>query len=234
MEQYVTYYRVSTKGQGKSGNGLEAQRTAVKYFLSSRNAQEVDSFTEVESGRNGNRPILEQAVQRCKDTGAKLLVAKLDSLTRNVAFLFKLKEELESAGVGFVFADLPEASNIMVLGIIGLVAQYEAELISRRTKEGLAEARRKGKQIGGTNNLTDADRRKAWASISRNARTDEDSIKAFHFIEAKRREGLSYQAIADQLNKFKYRTRKGKKFHPAQVRKLYIRFTNQNNDGDQS
>ena len=224
MEKFITYYRVSTKKQGKSGNGLSAQRTTVQQFIESRQAKEVESFTEIESGRNASRSVLKSAVEMCKDSGAKLLVAKLDRLSRNVAFLFALKDELESAGVGFVFADLPEANNTMILGVMASVAQYEAELISRRTKEGLKEARKRGKQIGSPENLTDKAREKAYQTISMKARTDIDTRKAFHFIDPRREQGESYQAIADQLNKEGYRTRRGKQFHPAQVRKIYLRF----------
>ncbi|MEX0610304.1 MAG: recombinase family protein [Balneolaceae bacterium] len=224
MESYITYYRVSTKKQGKSGNGLSAQQTTVHNFLQTREAEELETFTEIESGRNTNRTVLKDAVQMCKDSGAKLLVAKLDRLSRNVAFLFALKEELESAGVGFVFADLPDANNTMMLGVMASVAQYEAELISRRTKAGLAEARKKGKQIGSPENLTKEAREKGHQTISQKARNNVDTRKAFHFIQPRREAGESYQSIADQLNEEGYRARRGKEFHPAQVRKIWMRF----------
>lgn len=224
MERYITYYRVSTKKQGKSGNGLSAQKTTVQEFLKSRGADELQSFTEIESGRNQNRLILKDAVQLCKDKSAKLLVAKLDRLSRNVAFLFALKDELESAGVGFVFADLPDANNTMILGVMASVAQYEAELISRRTKAGLVEARKKGKVIGSPSNLTNEARKKAHQSISEKARIDTKTRHSFHFIKPLREQGESYQSIAVKLNNEGYLTRRGKKFYPAQVRKIYLRF----------
>lgn len=223
MEQYIGYYRVSTSKQGKSGLGLEAQKTSVRRFLKSREAEEIESFTEIESGKNGNRPVLKSAVEHCKEQGAKLLVAKLDRLSRNAKFLFTLKEELEEAGIGFTIADMPEA-NTLVLGFMASLAQYEAELISRRTKAGLAEAKKKGRQIGSPDNLTDEAREKGWATISRKARQDTDTRKAFHFIQPRREQGLSYREIAEALNKEGYRTRTGKKFHPAQVRKVWLRF----------
>lgn len=223
--RYVTYYRVSTKSQGKSGNGLDAQRTSVQHFLMSRKAEEIGTFTEIESGRNGDRPILKEAVQMCKDQKAKLLVAKLDRLSRNVKFLFSLKEELESAGVGFEFVDLPEANNTMILGVMASMAQHEAEIISRRTKAGLAEARKKGKTFGTPSNLTDQAREKAYRTLRREAREDTDTRKAFHFIEPRRKAGQTYIAIAEELNLEGYRTRRDKLFHPAQVRKIFLRFT---------
>lgn len=224
MDQYIGYYRVSTKKQGKSGLGLEAQKTAVRNFLKSRGGEEIESFTEVESGKNPDRPVLKSAIEHCKDEGAKLLVAKLDRLSRNAKFLFTLKEELEEAGIGFTIADMPEA-NTLVLGFMASLAQYEAELISRRTKEGLAEARKQGKQIGSPENLTKEGREKGWATISRKARHDTDTRKAFHFIQPRRELGLSYSKIAQSLNKEGYRTSTGKKFYPAQVRKIWLRLS---------
>lgn len=225
MEQYVGYYRVSTKKQGKSGLGLDAQRTAVRNFLKSRGTEEIDSFTEIESGKNTDRPILKSAIELCKEQGAKLLVAKLDRLSRNAKFLFTLKEELEDAGIGFTIADMPEA-NTLVLGFMASLAQYEAELISRRTKEGLAEARKRGKQIGSPENLTNEARQKALSTISEKARTDTDTRKAYHFIQPRKEKGWSFAKIADALNDEGYRTRTGKRFHPAQVRRVFNRLNN--------
>ncbi len=225
MEQYIGYYRVSTKGQGKSGLGLDAQRTAVVNYLKSRQAREIDSYTEVESGKKADRPVLRQAINRCKETGAKLLVAKLDRLSRNAKFLFTLKDELEEAGIGFTIADMPEA-NTLVLGFMASLAQYEAELISKRTKEGLAEAKKKGKRIGSPQNLTAEARQKALSTIRNKARKDVDTRKAFHFIQPRREQGWSYAKIATALNNEGYRTRKGKKFYPAQVRRVLFRYLN--------
>ena len=225
METYIGYYRVSTKKQGKSGLGIEAQKTAVDRFLKTRNGEQIDSFTEIESGKNTKRPILKEAIERCKDQGAKLLVAKLDRLSRNAKFLFTLKEELEQAGIGFTIADMPEA-NTLVLGFMASLAEYEAELISRRTKEGLAEAKKKGKKIGSPQNLTDEARKMALSTISENARTDIDIRKAYHFIQPRKEKGWSYAKIAKSLNDEGYRTRTGKRFHPTQVRRIFKRLNN--------
>ena len=225
MEQYIGYYRVSTKKQGKSGLGLDAQKTAVKNFLKSRGAEEIDSFTEIESGKNADRPVLKSAIELCKEQGAKLLVAKLDRLSRNAKFLFTLKEDLEDAGIGFTIADMPEA-NTLVLGFMASLAQYEAELISRRTKEGLEEAKKKGKRLGSPQNLTNEARQKALSTIRDKARSDVDTRKAFHFTLPRREQGWSYAKIANALNAEGYRTRNGKKFHPAQVRKISKRLSN--------
>lgn len=226
MEQYITYYRVSTKKQGESGLGLKAQQQTVQQFLTSKGGKQVGSFTEVESGTNGDRPELKKAVSKCKEESAKLLIAKLDRLSRNVAFLFTLKEELEQAGVNFVACDIPEANNTMVLGVMATMAQHEAEIISQRTSEGIRQSETyKAGEWGNPENFTAESRQKAWATISRKARQDTDTRKAFHFIQPRREKGLSYAKIAKALNQEGYRTRRGNKFYPATVRKIYLRFS---------
>ena len=225
MEKFIVYYRVSTKQQSNSGLGLEAQKTAVKVFLASRGAIEIPpAFTETESGNNGNRPELKKAIAKCKQTGSTLLIAKLDRLSRNVSFIFNLKAELEGAGVGFIACDLPEA-NTLTLGIMATMAQHEREIISQRTKAGLAEAKRKGKKLGNPANLTDQAREKAHKSISENARTDQDIRKAYHFIKPRRDQGATFQQIANELNAEGYQTRTGKEFHPAQVQRIFKRLS---------
>jgi DNA invertase Pin-like site-specific DNA recombinase len=135
MKNYCTYLRVSTKKQGLSGLGLEAQRTAVKDatkdgFISME-------FIEIESGRNNKRPQLLKALDYCKRNNATLMVAKLDRLSRNAAFLFQLRD----SGIDIKAADCPEL-NTLILGILGALAQSEAETTSQRTKAALRERRR--------------------------------------------------------------------------------------------
>ena len=135
----IGYERVSTARQGASGLGIEAQRQAIEGFAAGRNADLIARFTEVESGRNPDRPELQQALHLAKVTGATLVIAKLDRLSRNAAFLLTLRD----SGVRFAAVDLPEANDLTV-GIMALVAQAEREAISRRTKEALAVARSRG------------------------------------------------------------------------------------------
>lgn len=224
--KYIAYYRVSTKQQGQSGLGLDAQKTAVKNFIESKGAKELPPpFTEVESGKNDKRPELMNAIARCKETGSTLLIAKLDRLSRNASFIFKLRDELQAAGVGFIACDMPEA-NTLTIGIMATMAQHEREIISKRTKEGLAEAKRNGKELGNPENLTDEARAKAHRSISKKARTAKAVRHAYHFIKPLREAGESYNAIAKQLNAEGYRTRKGKKFHASQVMRIWKRLNN--------
>jgi len=224
-DKYVVYYRVSTKQQGASGLGLEAQKAAVESFLQSNKCEEIPpSFTEIESGKNGNRPQLRKAIDRCKQTGSTLLIAKLDRLSRNVAFLFNLRDELQAAGVDFRALDLPEA-NTMTLAIMAGMAQQERELISERTRAGLQAAKARGQKLGSPQNLTDEARAKAHASTSRKAREDQSVRHAWHYIKPLRSEGLSWAKIASRLNDEGYRTRTGKLFQPQSVLNIYNRFT---------
>jgi hypothetical protein len=143
--KYVAYYRVSTGKQGRSGLGLEAQSDAVRTFLNGGKWELIAEFTEVESGkRHENRPELQAALELCKLTGATLIVAKLDRLSRDAAFLLTL----QNAGAKFVCADMPDANSLTV-GIMALVAQQEREAISSRTKAALAAAKARGVKLGG-------------------------------------------------------------------------------------
>ncbi len=142
MPNFVAYYRVSTDKQGQSGLGLDAQRHAVASYLSGR-ADIVAEFTEVESGKKHDRPQLAAALAECRWRRAKLVIAKLDRLARNVYFISGLME----SGVEFVAGDMPEA-NRLTLHILAAVAEHEREMISKRTKEALAVAKTRGTRLG--------------------------------------------------------------------------------------
>jgi DNA invertase Pin-like site-specific DNA recombinase len=151
----VNYLRVSTRKQGASGLGLDAQRHAVEAFAAARGAKVVQTFVEIESGKVNARPELQKALHLAKVTGATLVIAKLDRLSRNAAFLLTLRD----SGVVFVAADMPDANELTV-GIMALVAQQEREAISKRTKEALAAAKARGVRLGNPNGA-DALRRAA-------------------------------------------------------------------------
>ena len=141
--KFVAYFRVSTDRHGKSGLGLEAQRQAVMAYLNGGSWALVDEFTEVESGKRNDRPQLAAALAACKKLKAKLVIAKLDRLGRNLAFIATLME----SGVEFVAVDNPHANKLTV-HILAAVAQHEREMISERTKVALAAAKRRGKRLG--------------------------------------------------------------------------------------
>ena len=145
---FVAYLRVSTQRQGTSGLGLEAQREIIQNFLYDKNP--IAEYIEVESGRKTDkgRPKLKEALEVCRKTGAKLIVAKLDRLARNVAFLSQLLE----SDVDIVFCDFPQA-NKMVLHILAAISQYEAELVATRTKQALAAKKARGAVLGNPDHL---------------------------------------------------------------------------------
>lgn len=141
---FVAYCRVSTAKQGRSGLGLEAQEAAILAFLRPGDRLLAPLFVEVESGRKAARPELAKALERCRLTGATLLIAKLDRLSRDAHFLLGLGK----AGVDFVAADMPHANRLTV-GVMALVAEEEARAISARTKAALAAAKARGVRLGG-------------------------------------------------------------------------------------
>lgn len=147
--KFVAYFRVSTQKQGRSGLGLEAQQHTVRQYLFQTGGVELTSFTEVESGKHAERPQLAAALQRCRQTRATLLVAKIDRLSRNAAFLFALRD----SGVQFQALDIPEA-NTLTLGVMVSMTQHERELIAKRTKEALAARKARGLPLGTPRDLS--------------------------------------------------------------------------------
>lgn len=140
----VAYYRVSTSKQGESGLGLEAQRNAVQGYSRMTGMPVIAEFEEIESGKRNRRPILTEALKRARGTHSTLIIAKLDRLSRNVAFLARLME----SKTNFVCCDNPHASHL-TLHIMASIAQYEREMISKRTKEALAAYKARGGHLGG-------------------------------------------------------------------------------------
>jgi DNA invertase Pin-like site-specific DNA recombinase len=164
--KFVSYLRVSTDKQGRSGLGLEAQRKAVEEFLNGRRWTLLEEFVEVESGSRDGRPKLAEGLALCRLHGATLVIAKLDRLSRDAHFLLRLQK----ANVKFVAADMPEA-NEMVVGIMAVVAQAERKMISARTKAALAAAKARGRVLGRPENLKnqEAGRERGRAQRTRTA-----------------------------------------------------------------
>jgi DNA invertase Pin-like site-specific DNA recombinase len=217
-KRIVGYVRVSTKGQGESGLGLEAQQRAIDSYAASVGATVVASYTEVESGRKSDRPQLAKALPHAKRSGATLVVAKLDRLGRNVAFLSALME----AKVDFIAVDNP-AANKLTLHILAAVAEAEAEAISARTKAALAAYKARGGKLGGElpqcRNLT-AEARKRGARAageSLKAKADEAYADLAPNVVELKGKGLTLRAIADELNKQGHTTRRGKPWNQVQV-----------------
>ena len=143
MRLAIPYYRVSTRAQGRSGLGLEAQRESVTRYLLQEGYEAINEYTEIESGRRKNRPALEQALKECKQKKAVLIIAKLDRLARNVFFISSLIE----AKAEFIALDNPQANKLM-LHMLAAFAEHESDLIRIRIKEALAASKKRGKILG--------------------------------------------------------------------------------------
>ena len=208
---FITYYRVSTVRQGQSGLGLEAQRAAVAAFLPSTGGTILAEFTEVESGKKANRPELAAAVRMCRETGATLLIAKLDRLARTVAFTANLME----TGVRFIAVDMPNADRFM-LHVYAAVAEEEARRISERTRAALAAAKSRGVRLGRTaDQLAQTNRDTASRFASKVGPLIHDWIA---------RDGLTVRAVADKLNAMNLESARGGLWHAASVCRVHRRY----------
>src|SRR5215204_2579923 len=194
--KWVAYYRVSTDRQGKSGLGLDGQRAAVVDFLNGGNWKVAKEFTEVESGKRSDRPMLAGAIKACRLYGAKLIIAKLDRLSRDAHFLLGL----EKAGVDFIAADMPNANRLTV-GIMAMVAEEERRMISARTKAALQAAKARGTKLGGDRGVMPTAETRARAKAAVQQRAAARAAEIAPTIAELREAGItSLQAIARQLN----------------------------------
>ncbi|HUD91613.1 recombinase family protein [Sphingobium sp.] len=220
----VTYYRVSTAAQGRSGLGLEAQRRAIASYCEGRACEVLAEFTEIETGKRNDRPELARALHYAKVTGATLVIAKLDRLSRNAAFLLQLQD----SGAKFLAADMPEACNLTV-GILALVAQQEREAISARTKAALAAAKERGTRLGNPNGaaaLQRAGKGNKAAVGAVKADADRHALNLAPIVDDLRLQGLSsLPALAKGLNERHMATPRGGLWHPSSVRNLLSRIS---------
>jgi DNA invertase Pin-like site-specific DNA recombinase len=219
--KFVAYLRVSTARQGRSGLGLEAQRHAVTEFLNGGRWTLVAEHVEVESGRRKDRPELQRALASCRIHGATLVVAKLDRLSRNAAFLLALRD----SGVEFVAADLPGANRLTV-GILAMVAEQEAEAISARTKAALAAAKRRGVVLGAPAHLTRRARllgTKASAVVRSTQAAQRAADLAPIITELRAAGAQSLRELAAGLNAHRLPTVRGGEWSAAQVQRLLTR-----------
>lgn len=216
MESFVAYYRVSTIKQGQSGLGLDAQKKGVLYFVHDPALIQAE-FTDVESGKNDQRPQLLEAIQYARQHNARLIIAKLDRLSRNLTFISSLMD----SKVSFVCADMPDA-NEFTIHLLAALAQQERKLISERTRLALDQKRlRVGEWRKATQSFLDpAVSAKAAASNRHRALTNENNRKATELISALLAANLSYLAIARRLNQAGFRTARGCDFQPTQVMRL--------------
>lgn len=236
MKKYVSYYRVSTQKQGASGLGLQAQKNAVSYYLKD-GGKLLGEFTEVETGtRKKKRIEIYKAIEIAKKEKAILIVAKLDRLARDVEFT----SALFNGGVEFICCDNPNA-NKLTIQLLSVIAEHEAEVISKRIKDALKVKKEKIKKgihtnkdgsvmkpidgkvrLGNPNGFGDF-QKLGVEKIKQNALNNKANLQAMDIICSSRKDGFTFQQIADKLNKLQYTTRKYKMFNPIQVQRLYLR-----------
>lgn len=234
-KKFVSYLRVSTAKQGRSGLSIEAQRQAVADLLNGNGSKIVDEFVEEESGRNNDRPQLKQAIATARLHGAKLVVAKLDRLARDAGFLLSLRD----SGVEFVAADLPEANRLAV-GVLAVVAEDEAERISQRIKDALAAKKARGEPLGNPDTLPkDPERRRevaqegARASAKvRSERADRRARDLAPILKEIREEGsTSLREIAAGLNERGIPTARDSKWTASAVKRVLDRLEKLHENG---
>jgi len=215
--RFVSYYRVSTERQGKSGLGLDAQKKAVSDYLNGGAWSLVGEFTDIESGKNNDRPGLAAAIERAKLTGATLVIAKLDRLSRNAGFLMNLRD----AGVEFVAVDLPNANRLTV-GIMALVAEQEREAISSRTKAALSAAKARGSKLGGFRAGAKPDPVKGLVGIK--SKADGFALRVMPVVREIQAGGVvSLNGVAGELTKRGIKTARGGAWTAASVKNLMAR-----------
>jgi DNA invertase Pin-like site-specific DNA recombinase len=216
----IIYTRVSTAEQGKSGLGLESQLNLVTEFCQLEQITVIAHYSEVETGKGQDaldkRPQLAKALQHAKKEGAHLVVAKLDRLGRNVAFISSLME----SKVDFIVAQLGKDADPFMLHLYAALSEKERELISTRTKSALQVLKAKGVQLGNRTNLAEA--RVKSASINK-ARADEFADNVLTTISQFRERGESLPTIARHLNNMGVRTRRGGQWHPSTVANILKR-----------
>jgi len=216
MQRYVTYKRVSTEDQGKSGLGLEAQTRDITLYLDTYSPEPwevVGEFVEVESGTNGDRSELRKAIDLAKKTKATLLVSKLDRLSRKVSYIAALMDDPK---LSFRVASMPHADKFQ-LHIYAALAEQEREFISLRTKAALKEAKARGVQLGGLRDKT----MKRNAVVKANA--DARAMKLEGIVRPLRDSNATLREIADALNGAGLATPRGGRWHPTSVARLLER-----------
>ncbi len=226
--ELIAYCRVSTKHQGLTGLGMEAQRTAVESYARQQGARVAALYVEVESGKRSDRPELAKALAHAKRGKATLCVAKLDRLARNVEFLARIL----NAGTDFVACDYPSA-NRLTLHIMAAVAENEAKAVSDRTKAALAAAKARGTLLGSARPGHWEGRERARQQGAKNGAVVSAEVRGKAAVEAYadlrpimaelRAAGASLQAIADKLDADGHTTRRGRPWNPVQVARVLTR-----------
>lgn len=219
MQKYIAYLRTSTRDQNL---GIEAQRAKANAYAQAQGGQIIAEFEEHESGKNDNRPQLAQAIAVCEKQRATLLIAKLDRLSRRVAFLFELKEMLDAKGLKAVCVDMPELmKSTLMLGVMASLAQQERELISERTKAALQAKKAQGVKLG---RAKGADMSKAVSVATEKRKKEAQEWAEQHLPAIKRMaKSMNTNQIAMTLNEQGIATRRGGKWTATAVKRILAR-----------
>lgn len=230
MKPFIVYLRVSTD---KQEHGKDAQLASAESYVKGVGGKIINQFAENASGKNDNRVQLKLAIEACKEVGATLLIAKLDRLSRNAAFLFNLKDQLSAANVEVIAADMPEVlSNTLMLSVMAGMAQHEREIIGKRTRDGLKAAKAKGVTLGRKKGFRESDetkekRRKTWASKT----TPLDPL-TIHIIKECKSNNLNLNETTARLRDAGIKAPRGGDLTPPQVSRLLNKFTKQISKGE--
>ena len=220
MGKYIIYYRVSTKKQGESGLGLDAQKAYINHFIN--RADIVSEYTEIASGKYmdcDNRPELCKAIEKCNSNGYTLVVAKIDRLTRKTEHALSIYNSLQG---NLISCDIPNLDKFS-LTLFMAIADRERELISIRTKQALAEKKKQGIKLGNPQNLTKTARTKGNQVMREKALSNTNTKLACNYAKALKSQGMSLQAIADILNNDGHKTARGKTYQRTSVKRLLER-----------
>jgi DNA invertase Pin-like site-specific DNA recombinase len=220
--QIISYLRVSTVKQGISGLGLEAQRAAVASYAAAGGHRIVAEHVEVESGAKASRPELAAALTACRLHRATLVIAKLDRLARNVAFIANLME----GGVDFIACDMPHA-NRLTLHLLAAIAEHEREMISQRTKAALQAAKARGVKLGNPNGAAGLKphmvRATARSASIRREKADRHAFAVRNVVQQLHDSGSSSRSLAVELNRLQIPSPRGGLWHGQQVRRTLAR-----------
>ncbi len=203
---FISYIRVSTQMQGASGLGLDAQQQAIRNYLNGGTWQLLAEYVEIESGKNNDRPQLKAALHQCSITGATLIIAKLDRLSRNVSFISQLMD----SRVDFVAVDFPTA-NRLTIHILAAVAEHERAMCSERTKVALKAAKARGQKLGNPENLNaegQAKGSKAGVLINM-IKADSFALEMQAIIKHHQSNGLNLSQVAEKMNQAHILTARG-------------------------
>ena len=215
MKQFIKYYRVSTRSQADSGLGLSAQQRDIDLYLSTYAEtpwEVLAEFTDVQSGKDDNRPELQKAMALAEETGATILIAKLDRISRRVSFISAIMERKK---LNLTVATMPNADKFQ-LHIYAALAEQEREFISLRTKQALAPLKGTGKLGGNRGNIDKA-------NDAARALADSHAAKVMDTVLPLKEAGRTLQQIADTLNKSGVKTARGGKWHPTTVKNVLAR-----------